>query len=77
MEVLAEPVVQRLDLAPVDDRPAGLPWSQPLNMFLTLGQTRYLLNASDFDGKGYLNMQLTEDQATEVKKWVVRKLEDM
>ncbi|KAI1843914.1 hypothetical protein JX266_009970 [Neoarthrinium moseri] len=44
------------------DRPAGLPWSQPLNMFLTLGQTRYLLNASDFDGKGYLNMQLTEDE---------------
>ncbi|KAK4121165.1 hypothetical protein N657DRAFT_577941 [Parathielavia appendiculata] len=41
---------------------AGLPWSQPLNMFLTLGQTRYLLNASDHDGKGYLNMQLTEDE---------------
>lgn len=40
----------------------GLPWSQPLNMFLTLGQTRYLLNASDHDGKGYLNMQLTEDE---------------
>ncbi|KAK5659833.1 hypothetical protein OQA88_13296 [Cercophora sp. LCS_1] len=40
----------------------GLPWSQPLNMFLTLGQTRYLLNASDFDGKGYLNMQLTEEE---------------
>lgn len=44
------------------DRPAGLPWSQPLNMFLTLGQTRYLLNASDHDGRGYLNMQLTEDE---------------
>ncbi|WYZ38402.1 hypothetical protein EsH8_III_000316 [Colletotrichum jinshuiense] len=44
------------------DRPAGLPWSQPLNVFLTLGQTRYLLNASDFDGRGYLNMQLTEDE---------------
>ncbi|KAI6781955.1 uncharacterized protein J7T54_005166 [Emericellopsis cladophorae] len=42
------------------DRPAGLPWSQPLNVFLTLGQTRYLLNASDHDGRGYLNMQLTE-----------------
>ncbi|KAK0717418.1 hypothetical protein B0T26DRAFT_645697 [Lasiosphaeria miniovina] len=41
---------------------AGLPWSQSLNMFLTLGQTRYLLNASDFDGRGYLNMQLTEDE---------------
>ncbi|KAK3296614.1 uncharacterized protein B0H64DRAFT_440115 [Chaetomium fimeti] len=40
----------------------GLPWTQPLNMFLTLGQTRYLLNASDFDGKGYLNMQLTEEE---------------
>ena len=40
----------------------GLPWSQPLNMFLTLGQTRYLLNASDHDGRGYLNMQLTEDE---------------
>ncbi|GAB1315276.1 hypothetical protein MFIFM68171_05486 [Madurella fahalii] len=40
----------------------GLPWSQPLNMFLTLGQTRYLLNASDYDGRGYLNMQLTEDE---------------
>jgi 2-polyprenyl-6-methoxyphenol hydroxylase-like FAD-dependent oxidoreductase len=40
----------------------GLPWSQPLNMFLTLGQTRYLLNASDHDGKGYLNMQLTEEE---------------
>lgn len=44
------------------DRPAGLPWSQPLNVFLTLGQTRYLLNASDFDGRGYLNMQLTEEE---------------
>jgi 2-polyprenyl-6-methoxyphenol hydroxylase-like FAD-dependent oxidoreductase len=44
------------------DRPEGLPWSQPLNMFLTLGQTRYLLNASDFDGRGYLNMQLTEEE---------------
>jgi 2-polyprenyl-6-methoxyphenol hydroxylase-like FAD-dependent oxidoreductase len=41
---------------------AGLPWSQPLNMFLTLGQTRYLLNASDYDGRGYLNMQLTEEE---------------
>ncbi|KAJ4302486.1 hypothetical protein N0V88_002631 [Collariella sp. IMI 366227] len=41
---------------------AGLPWSQPLNIFLTLGQTRYLLNASDYDGKGYLNMQLTEEE---------------
>ncbi|KAK3681318.1 hypothetical protein B0T22DRAFT_473186 [Podospora appendiculata] len=40
----------------------GLPWSQPLNMFLTLGQTRYLLNASDHDGRGYLNMQLTEEE---------------
>lgn len=44
------------------DRPAGLPWSQPLNVFLTLGQTRYLLNASDHDGRGYLNMQLTEQE---------------
>jgi 2-polyprenyl-6-methoxyphenol hydroxylase-like FAD-dependent oxidoreductase len=44
------------------DRPAGLPWPQPLNIFLTLGQTRYLLNASNFDGRGYLNMQLTEDE---------------
>lgn len=44
------------------DRPEGLPWSQPLNMFLTLGQTRYLLNASNFDGRGYLNMQLTEQE---------------
>jgi 2-polyprenyl-6-methoxyphenol hydroxylase-like FAD-dependent oxidoreductase len=44
------------------DRPEGLPWSQPLNMFLTLGQTRYLLNASTFDGRGYLNMQLTEEE---------------
>ncbi|EAQ85600.1 hypothetical protein CHGG_06853 [Chaetomium globosum CBS 148.51] len=40
----------------------GLPWTQSLNMFLTLGQTRYLLNASDFDGRGYLNMQLTEEE---------------
>ncbi|WYZ44848.1 hypothetical protein EsH8_VIII_000164 [Colletotrichum jinshuiense] len=42
------------------DRPRGLPFSQPINIFLTMGQTRYLLNASDFDGTGYLNMQLTE-----------------
>ncbi len=42
------------------NRPGGLPWPQPLNVFLTLGQTRYLLNASDHDGRGYLNMQLTE-----------------
>lgn len=44
------------------DRPEGLPWEQPLNMFLTLGQTRYLLNASSFDGRGYLNMQLTKEE---------------
>ena len=44
------------------NRPVGLPWSQPLNVFLTLGQTRYLLNASDHDGRGYLNMQLTEEE---------------
>ena len=44
------------------NRPAGLPWPQPLNLFLTLGQTRYLLNASNFDGRGYLNMQLTEEE---------------
>ena len=44
------------------DRPAGLPWPQPLNIFLTLGQTRYLLNASDYDGRGYLNMQLTDEE---------------
>jgi 2-polyprenyl-6-methoxyphenol hydroxylase-like FAD-dependent oxidoreductase len=44
------------------DRPAGLPRPQPLNMFLTLGQTRYLLNASNVDGRGYLNMQLTEEE---------------
>lgn len=44
------------------DRPAGLPWSQPLNVFLSLGQTRFLLNASDYDGRGYLNMHLTEDE---------------
>ncbi|KAH8173156.1 fha domain containing protein [Sarocladium implicatum] len=44
------------------NRPTGLPWSQPLNVFLTLGQTRYLLNASDYDGRGYLNMQLTEEE---------------
>lgn len=31
-------------------------------MFLTLGQTRFLLNASDADGSGYLNMQLTEQE---------------
>jgi hypothetical protein len=31
-------------------------------VFLTLGQTRYLLNASDYDGRGYLNMQLTEEE---------------
>ncbi|KAK2015885.1 hypothetical protein LZ32DRAFT_525809 [Colletotrichum eremochloae] len=44
------------------DRPRGLPFSQPINIFLTMGQTRYLLNASDFDGTGYLNMQLTETE---------------
>lgn len=44
------------------DRKNGLPYSQPLNVFLTLGQTRYLLNASDYDGRGYLNMQLTEEE---------------
>ncbi|KAF9878286.1 fha domain containing protein [Colletotrichum karsti] len=42
------------------DRPRGLPRPQPINVFLTMAQTRYLLNASDFDGTGYLNMQLTE-----------------
>ncbi|KAK1990891.1 hypothetical protein LX36DRAFT_647240 [Colletotrichum falcatum] len=44
------------------DRPRGLPFPQPVNIFLTMGQTRYLLNASDLDGTGYLNMQLTETE---------------
>ncbi|KAJ9150566.1 Fha domain containing protein [Coniochaeta hoffmannii] len=41
---------------------ANLQIRKPLNVFLTLGQTRYLLNASDCDGRGYLNMQLTEEE---------------
>ncbi|KAL2069304.1 hypothetical protein VTL71DRAFT_15642 [Oculimacula yallundae] len=47
-------------------RPAGLPWSQSMNIFLTLGQTRYLLSASEVDGGGYLNMQLTEQEWSEM-----------
>lgn len=39
-----------------------LPRSQALNIFLTLCQTRFLLNASDRDGTGYLNMLLTEEE---------------
>ena len=44
------------------NRPEGLPRSQPINIFLTVGQTRYLLNASDTDGTGFLNMQLTQEE---------------
>lgn len=39
-----------------------LPRSQPLNIFLTLCQTRFLLNASDRDGTCYMNMLLTEQE---------------
>lgn len=40
----------------------GLPRSQALNIFLTLCQTRFLLNASHRDGTGYLNMLLKEEE---------------
>lgn len=40
----------------------GLPRSQALNIFLTLCQTRLLLNASHRDGTGYLNMLLKEEE---------------
>lgn len=40
----------------------GLPRSQPLNILLTLCQTRFLLNASGRDGTCYMNMLLTEQE---------------
>lgn len=40
----------------------GLPRPQALNIFLTLCQTRFLLNASDHDGTGYLNVLTTEQE---------------
>ncbi|KAL2278309.1 hypothetical protein FJTKL_14575 [Diaporthe vaccinii] len=40
----------------------GLPRPQALNIFLTLCQTRFLLNASHRDGTGYLNMLLKEEE---------------
>lgn len=40
----------------------GLPHPQALNIFLTLCQTRFLLNASDRDGKGYLNILLSQQE---------------
>lgn len=40
----------------------GLPRPQSLNVFLTLCQTRFLLNASHQDGTGYLNMLLKEEE---------------
>lgn len=43
----------------------GLPRPQALNIFLTLCQTRFLLNASDWDSTGYLNMLLTEQEYNE------------
>lgn len=43
----------------------GLPRSQALNILLTLCQTRYLLNASDRDGTGYLNILLTQQEYEE------------
>lgn len=43
----------------------GLPHPQALNIFLTLCQTRFLLNASDRDGTGYLNILLTQQEYEE------------
>lgn len=43
----------------------GLPHPQALNIFLTLCQTRFLLNASDRDGTGYLNILLTPEEYEE------------
>lgn len=43
----------------------SLPRSQALNVFLTLFQTRFLLNASDYDGTCYMNMLLTEQEYNE------------
>ncbi|KAG8160880.1 hypothetical protein KVR01_009144 [Diaporthe batatas] len=40
----------------------GLPHPQALNIFLTLIQTRFLLNASDRDSTGYLNVLLTQQE---------------
>lgn len=43
----------------------SLPRLQALNVFLTLCQTRFLLNASDHDGTCYMNMLLTEQEYNE------------
>lgn len=43
----------------------GLPRLQALNVFLTLCQMRFMLNASDRYGTGYLNMLLTEQEYNE------------
>lgn len=40
----------------------GLPRPQALNIFLTLCQTRFLLNASHRDSTGYMNMLLEEEE---------------
>ncbi|CAJ2512488.1 Uu.00g055030.m01.CDS01 [Anthostomella pinea] len=50
------------------NRSEGLPRLQALNIFLTLIQTRYLLNASDVDGRGYLNMQLTQSEWRQMRR---------
>ncbi|KAK2601318.1 hypothetical protein N8I77_010776 [Diaporthe amygdali] len=49
----------------LDRGQSRLPRPQALNIFLTLCQTRYLLNASHRDGTGYLNMLLTEKEYNE------------
>lgn len=43
----------------------GLPYPQALNIFLTLCQTRFLLNANDRDGTGYLNILITQQEYEE------------
>ncbi|KAI1499236.1 hypothetical protein F5X99DRAFT_430846 [Biscogniauxia marginata] len=48
--------------------PDGLPRQQDLNIFLTLVQTRYLLNASNIGGRGYLNMQLTRSEWDQMRR---------
>lgn len=58
-----EPCGRSLALGVALDRgDRGLSRPQALNIFLTLCQTRYLLNASDRDGTGYLNMLLKEEE---------------
>lgn len=53
---------------PPEEFPDGLPFPQSQNVVTTLAQRRFLLNASSIENKGFLNIQITQEEYNQAKR---------